>query len=107
MRWAIIRIVSIVGFLVGLYAASHVLEYNLQDYVFQILISCGINVTLAVSLNLINGITGQFSIGHAGFMAVGGYASVYVTCYLLYAIYGADAPRVLSSGGVPAVTGAL
>jgi branched-chain amino acid transport system permease protein len=35
----------------------------------------GVNVILAVSLNLINGITGQFSIGHAGFMAVGAYVS--------------------------------
>ncbi|MGE5507077.1 MAG: branched-chain amino acid ABC transporter permease [Chitinophagales bacterium] len=34
-----------------------------------------INIILAVSLNLINGITGQFSIGHAGFMAVGAYVS--------------------------------
>jgi branched-chain amino acid transport system permease protein len=33
----------------------------------------GINVILAVSLNIINGMTGQFSIGHAGFMAVGAY----------------------------------
>jgi branched-chain amino acid transport system permease protein len=36
---------------------------------------CGISITLAVSLNLINGFTGQFSIGHAGFMAVGAYSS--------------------------------
>jgi branched-chain amino acid transport system permease protein len=35
----------------------------------------GVNVILAVSLNIINGITGQFSIGHAGFMAVGAYLS--------------------------------
>ncbi len=34
-----------------------------------------INIILAVSLNLINGYTGQFSLGHAGFMAVGGYAA--------------------------------
>jgi branched-chain amino acid transport system permease protein len=33
----------------------------------------GVNVILAVSLNIINGMTGQFSIGHAGFMAVGAY----------------------------------
>ena len=39
------------------------------------LMLCGINVILAVSLNLVNGFTGQFSIGHAGFMAVGAYAS--------------------------------
>ena len=34
-----------------------------------------INIILAVSLNLITGFTGQFSIGHAGFMAVGAYMS--------------------------------
>jgi branched-chain amino acid transport system permease protein len=33
----------------------------------------GVNVVLAVSLNIVNGMTGQFSIGHAGFMAVGAY----------------------------------
>ena len=37
------------------------------------LIIIGINVIMAVSLNLINGYTGQFSLGHAGFMAVGAY----------------------------------
>ncbi|MGL5512245.1 MAG: branched-chain amino acid ABC transporter permease [Sporomusa sp.] len=39
----------------------------------------GINIILAVSLNLINGFTGQFSIGHAGFMAVGAYVSAVLT----------------------------
>jgi branched-chain amino acid transport system permease protein len=39
----------------------------------------GINIILAVSLNLINGFTGQFSIGHAGFMAIGAYSSAFVT----------------------------
>lgn len=33
----------------------------------------GVNIILAVSLNVVNGMTGQFSIGHAGFMAVGAY----------------------------------
>ena len=37
----------------------------------------GINITLAVSLNIINGHAGQFSLGHAGFMAVGAYFSAY------------------------------
>ncbi|MDQ3804030.1 MAG: branched-chain amino acid ABC transporter permease [Acidobacteriota bacterium] len=41
----------------------------------------GVNVILAVSLNLINGFTGQFSIGHAGFMAIGAYSSAYLTVY--------------------------
>ena len=37
---------------------------------------------LAVSLHLIIGITGQFSIGHAGFLAVGAYASAIITMKL-------------------------
>lgn len=44
-------------------------------YYLGIAIDCGINIILAVSLNLINGHTGQFSLGHAGFMAVGGYTA--------------------------------
>jgi len=45
------------------------------DYAFQNINHIGIAIILAVSLNLVNGLTGQFSIGHAGFMAVGGYVS--------------------------------
>ncbi len=41
----------------------------------NILSLVGVNVILAVSLNIINGMTGQFSIGHAGFMAVGAYTA--------------------------------
>jgi branched-chain amino acid transport system permease protein len=50
-------------------------------YYAEILSLTGISVILAVSLNLITGFTGQFSIGHAGFMAVGAYSSVFVTVY--------------------------
>src|SRR6266851_4922167 len=45
------------------------------EYAFQNINLIGIAIILAVSLNLVNGLTGQFSIGHAGFMAVGGYVS--------------------------------
>src|SRR5919205_414616 len=38
-------------------------------------------VLMLVGLNLINGFTGQFSIGHAGFMAIGAYSSAYFTVY--------------------------
>src|SRR2546430_2291128 len=46
---------------------------NLLNSVQDMLILCGIYIILAVSLNVVNGLTGQFSIGHAGFMAVGAY----------------------------------
>jgi len=45
------------------------------EYAFQNINHIGIAIILAVSLNLVNGLTGQFSIGHAGFMAVGGYVT--------------------------------
>lgn len=48
------------------------------DLYFQrIIMLIGVNVILAVSLQLINGISGQFSLGHAGFMAVGAYLAAY------------------------------
>ena len=53
----------------------------------------GIAITLAVSLNLINGFTGQFSIGHAGFMAVGAYSAAYFSV-----TYGANLAATLGDG---------
>lgn len=50
-----------------------------NPYHYDIIIGIGINIVLAVSLNLINGHTGQFSLGHAGFMAIGGYTAALVT----------------------------
>jgi branched-chain amino acid transport system permease protein len=58
------------------------------DYYAKVSTDIGINVILAVSLNLVNGFTGQFSIGHAGFMAVGGYTSVALTYYTSFALWG-------------------
>lgn len=55
--------------------------FGLDDYYGRVLVLIGIGVILAVSLQLINGITGQFSIGHAGFMAIGAYMSAYLTVY--------------------------
>ena len=43
------------------------------------IILIGINIIMSASLNLINGYTGQFSLGHAGFMAVGAYVGVVAT----------------------------
>jgi len=57
------------------------LDRFLNPYYYQVLVLIGINIILAVSLNLINGFTGLFSIGHAGFMAIGAYASAAVSVY--------------------------
>jgi len=47
----------------------------IDSYFEAMIVTMGINIVLATSLNLITGFTGQFSLGHAGFMAVGAYAT--------------------------------
>jgi branched-chain amino acid transport system permease protein len=54
---------------------------RINPYYLDVLNKIGINVILAVSLNLINGYTGQFSLGHAGFMAVGAYTAAAITLF--------------------------
>ena len=54
----------------------------INSYYLQIVMFAGINIIMTISLNLVNGFTGQFSIGHAGFMGVGAYASAVVTTVL-------------------------
>jgi branched-chain amino acid transport system permease protein len=48
----------------------------------------GIAMILAVSLNIVSGMTGQFSIGHAGFMALGGYTAGFITYYASLLVWG-------------------
>jgi branched-chain amino acid transport system permease protein len=54
-----------------------------NDYLQFVLMSVAINAILCVSLNLVNGWMGEFSVGHAGFMALGAYASAILTVKLL------------------------
>jgi branched-chain amino acid transport system permease protein len=58
-----------------------VLSRWLNPYYLQIVVYIGINAILAVSLNLINGVAGQFSLGHAGFMAIGAYVGAAFTMF--------------------------
>lgn len=58
------------------------LSTYLKRYYVGIAVDVGISIILAVSLNLINGYTGQFSLGHAGFMAVGAFTSAKLTLEL-------------------------
>jgi branched-chain amino acid transport system permease protein len=56
-----------------------VLNITLDSYKIKIFTLCGIYIILGLSMNLINGFTGLFSLGHAGFMAVGAYVSALLT----------------------------
>ena len=51
----------------------------IDSYILLNIVLIGINIILAVSLNLITGYTGQFSLGHAAFMSIGAYASAIAT----------------------------
>ena len=71
------------------FLACFVLAYVMQEVFGPILgktwskifIDVGIAIVLAGSLNVVNGLAGQFSIGHAGFMLAGAYASSWLTFY--------------------------
>lgn len=67
-------IAAVLAALIGLFVPE-----LLDAYFFSIVMYAGINITLAVSLNLVTGITGQFSMGHAGFMSVGGYVAAFLS----------------------------
>ncbi len=91
------RVLTVLGVLAALAALELVLPRLLPNTYYQrILMLCGINVILAVSLNLVNGLTGQFSIGHAGFMAVGGYSAAMLTMKVLPPLAAA-----LAAAGLP------
>jgi branched-chain amino acid transport system permease protein len=75
---------------------------TLNIFYVNTLIYIGINIILAASLHLIIGITGQFSIGHAGFLAVGAYASAIMTMKL-----GMPFPVGILVGGIVAAIAGL
>jgi branched-chain amino acid transport system permease protein len=88
-----LAIATAIGLL--LYGVGVWLQDGLVEYVQRIVLLAGINVILAVGLNLINGTTGQFSIGHAGFMAVGAYGAAYLGVQIAPLVH-----RMLGAGSV-------
>jgi branched-chain amino acid transport system permease protein len=70
-RWAM----PVLAVSVMLVAVIHQQFGLFNGYVEFVLITAGINIILCASLNLVNGYMGEFSVGHAGFMAVGAYAA--------------------------------
>ena len=72
------------------------------DYLLRIVIIIGINVILVAALNLSNGFTGVFSLGHVGFMAIGAYAASILTLPVtLKSVNLPDLPRWLGGVALP------
>jgi branched-chain amino acid transport system permease protein len=64
------------------------------DFYAKVISDIGIAIVLGVSLNFVNGFTGQFSIGQAGFILIGGYTSGLVTFYGGAKLFGSTAAHV-------------
>ncbi len=81
----------------------------IDRYPAKIMLDVGIGIILAVSLNIVNGYTGQFSLGHAGFMAIGGYTAAAFTYYGSHLIFGSSAIHegLFSSGSMVFLTSLL
>jgi branched-chain amino acid transport system permease protein len=85
------------------------LGQNIGDFQERLLQQIGVFIIAAVSLTIVNGFTGQFSMGNAGFMAVGGYVAAATSYYgnLLYGGVLPPAHEFLNSGHVFMLLGIL
>ncbi len=80
MKYWGVRAISIVLAVLGCFALDGFVKSGSNpELLIRLVVLAGLYVTLSVSLNLINGITGQFSIGHAAFYMVGAYTSGYLS----------------------------
>ena len=78
----------VAALLVAAVVSSRAGPAHMNGYHANLLADCGIAIVMAVSLTVVNGFTGQFSIGHSGFLALGGYAAAAVVYYLSYCFFG-------------------
>lgn len=67
---------------VALLVCGFGIDFAFDTFIQLTLIRIMINMILAMSLNLVNGYTGQFSLGHAGFMATGAYVSAFLSTFI-------------------------
>lgn len=82
MKFWGIRLGTLLACVAGAYAIGMIAQQS-GATASRLIALAGLYVTLAVSLNLINGITGQFSIGHAAFYAVGAYTASFAATQLV------------------------
>lgn len=74
------NIVWIIAIVAGYFLIDILVRMNIINSFYEItLVTTMINIIYAVGLNLILGVAGQFSLGHAGFIAIGAYSSAILT----------------------------
>src|SRR5882762_6403721 len=74
--WVVLTVAALIGLEFGMEAMVP------DSSIRQLLMLAAIYVMVALSLNIINGMAGQFSIGHAGFVGIGAYTSAIVAANL-------------------------
>lgn len=67
--------------ILGMVGVGVALDATTNAYVQFVVLLMVANTIMATSLNLVSGFTGQFSLGHAGFMAVGAYVSAWLAMH--------------------------
>jgi branched-chain amino acid transport system permease protein len=98
-RFWTVRVLSILvvialAWVVGTYIDTQMLTGSAASW-RRVIYLCGFYSILAVSLNIINGITGQFSIGHAAFYQVGAFAAGYFSMVVLAGRIGNEAALLI------------
>jgi len=111
-RAAIVALVAAIALAADVWLAAIVKDGSVR----QLLMLTACNALVAVSLNVINGMAGQFSIGHAGFVGLGAYAAAIVASHLhartgvaptLAHSFLVVPPALLASAAVAAIAGVL
>jgi branched-chain amino acid transport system permease protein len=86
----LLKVLLVLGIFILLQIAVGIFSGRRQfQYYGRLYFLIEINIILTASLALINGYTGQFSLGHAGFMAIGAYTSVFITTIAPRLFFGA------------------
>lgn len=98
-----ILLAPLVG-MIAMLALGFGLDNMANAYTQLIVLYIFINIILAISLNLVNGFTGQFSLGHAGFMGVGAYVSAYLSlqfgnAFFMFPVYAIAGGIVAAAAG--------
>ena len=65
-----------------LYVIITILGKNVSSLLRGLLVQFCVYSIMAVSLNLVVGISGELSLGHAGFMCIGAFVSAGFTTYM-------------------------
>jgi branched-chain amino acid transport system permease protein len=98
-RWGVLVVLALIFPLTVLLPRFGIIN----PYIDLVLKYIGINIILTVSLNLVNGYMGEFSVGHAGFMAIGAYAASLLTVWVFPRGLGPFLfPLALLAGGIAA-----